>query len=182
MRRPRPHLRPPSPSTPRTPSTPFLSRVPGRGCWRGSSLLLLLEPPRKLQRDLTRAAHALALQRLQDSVDNARDMRRNVCLRTPQMPSSLSSPLPRLLRWWSSHTISPLGCEATCCCPSCCPSLLLRSWSTRQPRLEPGATPMRLMPVATAPATPVIATLLAHACRFSSNKKIRDRHELVKAA
>ena len=31
----------PSPSTPRTPNTPFLSRAPGRGCWRGSSLLLL---------------------------------------------------------------------------------------------------------------------------------------------
>ena len=42
---------------------------------------------------------------------------------------------------------------------------------------------MRLMLAATAPVVSAIATLPsdAHACRFSSNKKIRDRHELVKA-
>jgi hypothetical protein len=87
----------PLPSTLRTPSTLSLMKAPGRGCWSGNSSLLLpcfatsslpllelvvpiadlgvVKPPRKLQRDLMRAAHALVFQRLMDSPHCVRDAR-----------------------------------------------------------------------------------------------------------
>ena len=138
------------------------------------------KPPRKLQRDLTRAAHALALQRLKDSARDARDTRVLAhatdaflpFLAAPTSAALVVEPhhftaglrsfllLPQLLR---------LATPPVLVDPPASPGVLDFSYEADVCRHCPGCVCDRHL-------------AHAHACRFSSNKKIRDRHDLVKAA
>jgi hypothetical protein len=139
-----------------------------------------VEPPRKLQRDLTRAAHALALQRLQDSVDNARDMR------------VLAHPTDAFLPFLAAPTSAALVVEPHHFTAGLRSYLLLPQLlrlSTPPVLVDPPASPgardhsYEADACRHCPGHACDRHLAhAHACRFSSNKKIRDRHELVKAA
>ncbi len=90
----------------------------------------LVNPPRKLQRDLTRAAHALVFQRLMDLSHCVRDTRARAphgCLPPFSRRSHVCCAVSRAT---SFHR----GAAKLCCC---CDSPLLRSWLTHQPRLTP---------------------------------------------
>jgi hypothetical protein len=138
-----------------------------------------VKPPRKLQRDLTRAAHALALRRLQDSVDNARDTR------------VLAHPTDAFLPFLAAPTSAALVVEPHHFTAGLRSYLLLPQLlrlSTPPVLVDPPASPAARDHSYEADACrhcPGRACdrhlAHAHACRFSSNKKIRDRHELVKA-
>ncbi len=115
----------------------------------------VVKPPRKLQRDLTRAAHALVFQRLMDSPHCVRNMR------------VLAHPTDAFLPFLAAPT-SALLVEPPHFTVGLRSYLLLHQLlrlSTppvlvdHRPRLTPQTSPMRLMLAATAPVASAIATL-----------------------
>jgi len=138
-----------------------------------------VKPPRKLQRDLTRAAHALVFQRLKDSPHCVRDTR------------VLAHPTDAFLPFLAAPTSAALLVEPPHFTAG------LRSYLLLPQLLRLSTPPVLVDPPASSDAPDfsyeadacrhcpgrVCDRHLAHAhaCRFSSNKKIRDRHELVKA-
>ena len=145
----------------------------------GLELVGVLKPPRKLQRDLTRAAHALVFQRLKDSPHCVRDTR------------ALAHPTDAFLPFLAAPTSAALIVEPPHFTAG------LRSYLLLPQLLRLSTPPVLVDPPASSDAPDfsyeadacrhcpgrVCDRHLAHAhaCRFSSNKKIRDRHELVKA-
>ena len=137
-------------------------------------------PPRKLQRDLTRAAHEHALQLLKDSVDNARDTRVLAhptdaflpFLAAPTSALLLVEP-DRFIAGLRSYLLLPqllrMPTPAVVVDPPASSGARDYSYEADACRHCPGRVCDRHL-------------AHAHACRFSSNKKIRDRHELVKEA